>query len=54
MTAYSHPPESNTQPGVRVDAGRSYRSPFEYDHPYPSMAEFAKRLALRFDCNRTS
>jgi len=40
-------------PGVTVDAGRAHRNPLEYDHPYPSMAEFAKLLALRFDSNRT-
>ena len=32
---------------------RQRDNPLTYDHPYPSMAEFAKRLALRTDTNRT-
>lgn len=32
---------------------RGYADPLTYDHPYPSMAEFAKRLALRHDALRT-
>jgi site-specific recombinase XerD len=27
--------------------------PLDYEHPYPSMAEYAKRLALRYDSVRT-
>ena len=42
------------RPDIRVDAGRQHRNPLDYDHhPYPSMEEFAKRLALKFDANRT-
>lgn len=37
----------------RTGPGRPYRNPIEYDHPYPSMAEFAKLLNLRHDANRT-
>jgi integrase/recombinase XerD len=32
---------------------RQRQNPLTYDHPWPSMAEFAKRLALRTDTNRT-
>ncbi len=32
---------------------RDYENPVDYDHPYASMAEFAKALALRFDTHRT-
>lgn len=32
---------------------RGYADPLTYDHPYASMAEFAKRLALRHDALRT-
>ena len=37
----------------RTDGGRQYRNPLEYAHPYPSMEEFAKFLALKYDANRT-
>ena len=33
-------------PGVRVDANRAYADPTTYTHPWPSMADFARRLAL--------
>lgn len=33
-------------PGVRVDAGRPCPDPTSYTHPWPSMADFARRLAL--------
>lgn len=37
----------------RPEAGRPYRNPLDYDHPFSSMAEFAKLLNLRHDSNRT-
>ena len=37
---------------IRPDA-RLHLDPLGYDHPYPSMDEFAKRLALRTDAVRT-
>ena len=37
---------------IRPDP-RQHEDPLGYDHPYPSMAEFAKRLALRTDAART-
>jgi hypothetical protein len=46
-------PTPPSGPPIPVDAGRQYRNPLHYDHPYPSMAEFAKLLALRYDANRT-
>lgn len=48
-------PKSNPSPSSKIssDGGRAYRNPLDYDHPYPSMAEFAKRLTLRHDANRT-
>jgi site-specific recombinase XerD len=33
--------------------GRVYIDPLQYDHKWPSMAEFAKRLSLRYDAPRT-
>lgn len=40
-------------PGVRVDAGRPYRDPTTYTHPWPSMADFARLLALGTHAPRT-
>lgn len=37
---------------IRPDP-RQHEDPLGYDHPYPSMDEFAKRLALRTDAVRT-
>lgn len=37
----------------RTGPGRPYANPLDYDHPYESMAEFAKLLNLRHDSNRT-
>lgn len=34
-------------------SGREYVNPVDYQHPYPSMAQFADFLALRYDANRT-
>jgi site-specific recombinase XerD len=32
---------------------RQHVDPLDYDHPWPSMAEYARRLVLRTDANRT-
>jgi integrase/recombinase XerD len=32
---------------------RDYDNPVDYEHPYPSMSQFADLLALRYDANRT-
>ena len=32
---------------------RQHEDPLNYTHPWPSMAEYAKRLALRTDASRT-
>src|SRR5437660_1860826 len=32
---------------------RDYENPVDYDHPDPSMSQFADLLALRYDANRT-
>jgi len=37
----------------RTGPGRPYANPLDYDHPFASMAEFAKLLNLRHDSNRT-
>ena len=37
---------------IRTTA-RDYANPVDYQHPYPSMAQFADHLALRYDANRT-
>ena len=50
-------PESNPQSpkgnAPRHPDPRRRVDPLDYDHPWASMAEFAKRLALRYDDNRT-
>jgi integrase/recombinase XerD len=38
--------------GIRTTA-RDYANPVDYKHPYPSMAQLADLLALRYDANRT-
>lgn len=43
--------KSRTQ--TRPVGGRQESDPLTYEHPYPSMAEFAKHLALRYDAPRT-
>jgi len=43
------PPTAST---IRT-AGREYVNPVDYHHPFDSMAQFAKALALRYDANRT-
>ena len=37
----------------RYETGRAYANPLYYDHPWPSMEEYAKRLNLRHDAVRT-
>lgn len=45
---------TNAGPVTKVDAGRQYVNPLDYEcHPWPSMRDFAERLTLRHDCNRT-
>jgi site-specific recombinase XerD len=39
-------------PEIRT-AARDYANPVDYEHPYPSMAQFADFLALHYDANRT-
>lgn len=46
----SHKPAA--PPTIRT-AARDYENPVDYDHPYPSMAQFADFLALGYDANRT-
>jgi integrase/recombinase XerD len=49
-----HPTKSTPNPILkRPEPGRPYRNPLDYDHPFESMAEFAKLLNLRHDANRT-
>ena len=43
------PPTAST---IRT-TGREYVNPVDYQHPYDSMARFAKALVLRYDANRT-
>jgi integrase/recombinase XerD len=45
-------PKPSPPPNIQTTA-RDYANPVDYDHPYSSMAEFAKALALRYDANRT-
>ena len=45
-------PKPVAPPGIRTTA-RDYANPVDYQHPYPSMAQFADLLALRYDANRT-
>jgi len=53
----TRPPRSGvsvnpTQPTFDI-SGRKFANPSDYRHPYPSMAQFAELLALRYDANRT-
>src|ERR1044071_7007762 len=41
-------PKPLVPPGIRTTA-REYANPVDYKHPYPSMAQFADLLALRYD-----
>ncbi len=45
-------PPPATPPGISTTS-RDYPNPVTYDHPYPSMAQFADFLALHYDANRT-
>lgn len=45
-------PKPATPPGIRTTA-QDYANPVDYEHPYPSMAQFADFLALHYDANRT-
>ena len=45
-------PQPVPPPGIRTTA-RDYANPVDYKHPYPTMAQFADLLALRYDANRT-
>ena len=45
-------PKPVVPPGIRTTA-LDYPNPVDYKHPYPSMAQFADLLALRYDANRT-
>jgi integrase len=45
-------PKAVAPTGIRTTA-RDYANPVDYDHPYPSMAQLADLLALRYDANRT-
>lgn len=49
-------PPTTARPGSpqqRPDAGRRGPDPLEYDHPHPSMCDYARLLALRYDQSRT-
>jgi len=43
----------NPGPGRIRTTGRDYPNPVDYIHPYDSQGQFAQRLALRYDANRT-
>jgi len=45
--------ERNPKKPARPKPGRQHRNPLEYDHPWESMAEFARLLNLRYATNRT-
>ena len=38
---------------VPIRSGKEYADPLTYTHPWPSMAQFARVLALRYDSVRT-
>jgi len=39
---------------INADGTRKYKNPVHYNHKYPSMEDFAKRLNLRYDSVRTT
>ena len=39
---------------INADGSRKYKNPLDYDHPYDSMDDFAKRLSLKCDAIRTA
>lgn len=45
--------QTTTSGSIDTQLGRLYINPVEYDHKFPSMEEFAKRLSLRHDSART-
>ena len=45
--------QTTTSGSIETQLGRRYINPIDYDHKFPSMEEFAKRLSLRHDSNRT-
>jgi integrase len=45
-------PKPPTSPVIST-SGQHYANPIDYEHPYPSMAQFADFLALHYDANRT-
>ena len=47
------PPQSHVQASCGAWRGRGAADPVDYKHPYPSMAQYAELLALRFDAKRT-
>lgn len=49
-TAHAWTPKSLAT--IRTTA-RDFANPVDYQHPYPSMAQFANHLALSYDANRT-
>jgi len=51
QSTHTHPPQINPAE-IRL-SGREFVNPVDYNHPYPSMAQFADFLALRYDANRT-
>lgn len=40
-------------PDVQTRSGRAYSDPITYDHPWPSMIDYARLLALRYEALRT-
>lgn len=40
-------------PQVRLRSGKAYADPVTYDHPWPSMNDYARLLALRYEALRT-
>ena len=56
-SAASHPGAIHAAPPPEVSTirttGREYVNPVDYQHPFDSLARFAKALALRYDANRT-
>ncbi len=49
------PPTPEPQPPTATfrTTARDFVNPVDYQHPYDSMGQFAKALALRYDANRT-
>lgn len=54
----TYPPHSSStvkpsKGNISTHSGRLYINPLQYEHPWPSMEEFARLLALRYDSDRT-